>query len=198
MEASQKAQKMKARKISDTLVLIIGVLLFLVSYKFDSQINLLFKNLKFPIFDAVLGIITNFGFVVLVIVLIPCLVIYKKNKKLVYLLWLTFIASFVLSFVIKLIVLRQRPVEAFTYPFTHIINYSFPSMHSMVVFSLLPALIRYLPKQKSFWAGFAFLVAFSRIYFGFHFLSDVVFGILLGYLVGDYLLNLYDRQKLWK
>lgn len=186
------------RKISDTLTLIIGSLLFLLSYKFDSQINLLFKNLKFPVFDAVLGVVTNFGFVVLVVVLIPCLAIYKKNRKLVYLLWLTFIASFAVSFAIKLIVLRQRPVEAFTYPFTHLINYSFPSMHSMVVFSLLPALIRYLPKQKPFWAGFAFLAAFSRIYFGFHFLSDVVFGAFAGYFIGNFLLELHEKGKLWK
>lgn len=185
------------KSINKNLILIIGIVLFLISYKLDPQINLFFKNLKFPIFDVVFSIVTNFGVVILVALGVPSLVFFRKNRKLVYLLWLTFIISFILAFAIKLIVLRQRPIEAFTYPFTSIINYSFPSMHAMVVFSFLPLLIKYLPKQKSFWIIFAFLVAFSRIYLGFHFLSDVVFGALAGYFAGDFLLELYEKRKLW-
>lgn len=188
---------MKHRKVNDTVILIIGILLFLLSYKLDAQINLFFKNVKFAIFDVFLSSITNFGIVVIVILVIPSIILYRKNRKLVYLLLLTFVVSVVLAFIIKLIILRQRPTETFTYPFLNIINYSFPSMHSMVVFSLLPALSKYLPKQKSFWIGFAFLVAFSRIYFGFHFLSDVVFGALFGYFIGNFLLDLYESGKLW-
>jgi membrane-associated phospholipid phosphatase len=130
--------------------------------------------------------------------LVPSIIFYKKNKKIIYLLWLAFIVSIILAFVTKLIVLRQRPIEAFTYPFVNIINYSFPSMHAMVVFSLLPFLVRYLNKWKSFWIGFGLLALFGRVYFGFHFLSDVVFGAFFGYFVGDYLLELYEKGKLWK
>lgn len=71
-------------------------------------------------------------------------------------------------------------------------------MHAMVVFSLLPLLTKHLPKQNYFWLMFAFLVAFSRVYFGFHFLSDVVFGAVAGYFIGVWLLELYDKGKLWK
>ena len=188
------------RKINDSLILTFGVLLFVLSYKLDPQVNLFFKNVKFPIFDAVFGIITNFGVVILIFLIVPSIVFYKKNRKLIYLLWLAFIVSFILAFVIKLIVLRQRPIEVFTYPFTHIISYSFPSMHAMIVFSLLPLLIKFLPKYRYFWIAFAFLVGLSRIYFGFHFLSDVVFGALFGYFIGNYLLKLYEKRKLklWK
>ncbi len=186
------------RKINDIIILIIGILLFLVSYKYDQQINLFFEGIKFPIFDAIFSIITNFGVVVLVMLVVPSFIFYKKNKKLIYLLFLTFIASFILAFIIKLIFLRQRPMEAFTYPFLNIINYSFPSMHAMVIFSLLPILIKYSPKQKFFWVSFGLLATFGRIYFGFHFLSDVVFGALFGYFVGDWLLELYEKGKLWK
>ena len=188
------------RKINDSLILTFGVLLFVLSYKLDPQVNLFFKNVKFPIFDAVFGIITNFGVVILIFLIVPSIVFYKKNRKLIYLLWLVFIVSFILAFVIKLIVLRQRPIEAFNYPFTHIISYSFPSIHAMVVFSLLPLLIKFLPKYRYFWIAFAFLVGLSRIYFGFHFLSDVVFGALFGYFIGNYILQLYEKRKLnlWK
>lgn len=184
------------KKTNDFLLIIFAVLLFLVSYRFDQQINLLFKVIRLEFLDFVLGIITNFGVVVFVMLVIPSIIFYKKNKKSMYLLWFAFIASIILAFITKLIVLRQRPAEAFTYPFIDIINYSFPSMHSMVAFGLLPILIKNLPKQKFFWIAFAFLVAFSRIYFEFHFLSDVVFGALFGYFIGDYLLDLYARKKL--
>ena len=186
------------KKTNKIFILVMGILLFILSYKFDERIDLFFKDIKFELLDIILGIITNFGVAVLVLSVIPSIILYKKNKRLVYLIWLTFIVSFILAFVIKLLFLRQRPIEAFTYPFTSIINYSFPSMHSMIVFSLLPLLNKHTPKNKIFWCVFAILVSFSRIYFSFHFLSDVVFGALFGYFVGDYLLKLYEERKLWK
>ena len=189
---------MKLKKINDTFLLIIGILLFILSYKFDVQINLFFKNAKFPVVDAVLSIVTNFGVIILVMLVIPSIIFFKKNKKNVYVLWASFIVSIILAFIIKLIVLRQRPIEAFTYPFVSITNYSFPSMHAMAVFSLLPLLVKYLSKHNFFWVLFAFLVAFSRIYFRFHFLSDVIFGAFVGYFVGSYVLKLYEKKKLWK
>lgn len=184
-------------KINNSWLLIIGALLFLASYSFDNAIDLFFKDLQPSLLDIVLSLITNFGIVVLVMVVIPSIILYKKGKKSVYLLWATFFLSFVLAFVLKLIFLRQRPIDSFTFPFTSIINYSFPSMHAMTAFSLLPALIEFLPKQKFFWVSFAFLVVFSRIYFGFHFLSDVVFGGFLGYFIGSLLLRMHEKGKLW-
>ena len=183
------------KKINDLMILIAGILLFLISYNYDQQINLFFKNLQFSFLNFALSIIANFGVVIIVLIIVPSIVLYKKNKKLIYLLLLTFFVSFLLAFIIKLIILRQRPIGAFTYPFINIINYSFPSMHAMVAFSLLPVLIKYLNKQKYFWIAFAFLVTFSRIYLGFHFMSDVVFGALFGYFVGDYLLGLFEKKK---
>lgn len=180
------------KKPNDTLILVIGILLFLISYIYDNQISLFFKSVKLPFLDAILSIITNFGLVIVVLLIVPSFILYRKNKKIVYLFILTFIASVFLAFIIKLIVLRQRPIGAFSYPFSSIINYSFPSMHSMAAFSLLPLLVQFLPKQKYFWAAFAFLVGFSRVYLGFHFLSDVFFGALFGYFIGNYLLELYE------
>ena len=188
--------KSTKNKINNTLILIVGILLFLLSYKFDVQTNLFFKNAKFPIIDSVLGIATNFDVVILIMLITPSIILYKKNKKNIYALWASFIASIILAFIIKIIVLRQRPTEVLTYPFISIINYSFPSMHAMAVFSLLPLLVKCLPKHKFFWVIFAFLVAFSRVYFRFHFLSDVIFGVFVGYFVGAYVLELYENQSI--
>lgn len=186
------------KKVNSALGLAILILAVIFSYWFDERVNLFFKNVQFPLIDSALGIIANFGVVIIVTVVIPSLVLYKKNRKSAYLLWLAFAVSFILAFIMKLVVLRQRPVEAFTFPFTDIINYSFPSMHSMVVFSLLPLLVRYIPKQKYFWTAFAFLVGGSRVYFEYHFLSDVVFGAAAGYFIGVYILGLAQKGRLWK
>ena len=167
----------------------------MLSYLLDEKINLFFKNASFPIMGIILGIATNFGVVALFMLAIPSIILYKKNKSAVFLIWLTFFISFILAFILKLIVLRQRPTETFAYPFTDILNYSFPSMHSMIVFSLLPALNNHIKKQKYFWILFACLVSFSRIYFSFHFLSDVVFGAFAGYFTGCFLLEIYERRN---
>lgn len=180
------------------VLLAAGAILLIISYSIDNEVSLLFKDMKFPIFDVVLSTVTNFGVVALVMLGIPLIIFYKKDGKLARLLLLAFCVSVALAFLLKLAFLRQRPVEAFTYPFTSILNYSFPSMHAMAVFALLPILSRHLNRQKSFWIGFGLLAVLSRIYFGFHFLSDVVFGALLGYFIGSQLLILHERGRLWK
>ena len=106
------------KKISNIWLLIAGTLLFLVSYKLDTGVSLFFKNAKSPLLDFVLSIITNFGVVVAVMLAIPLIMLFRKNRKAAYFLFLAFISSAILAFIIKLVVLRQRPMEAFTYPFT--------------------------------------------------------------------------------
>jgi|SRR3989338_1927301 len=147
--------------------------------------------------NFILSIITNFGFVVMVLLAIPSIVLYKKNKRIVYSFLAAFFVSSALALLIKLIALKQRPIPV-SYPILSALNYSFPSMHSMVAFALFPFLAIYLPKQRYFWVVFVLLVAFSRIYFGFHFLSDVVFGALFGFAIGCLLLVLHKSGRLWQ
>ena len=202
------------KKNNNALILIFGIIISLLSYIFDSSVKLFFNGLKIPLFDSILSIITNFGVVIVVMLVIPTIIISKNDTKSqenrgfsrsrkfrkfspeIKLLWLAFLSAVVLSFIIKLIFLRQRPYEAISYPMLNILNFSFPSMHSLVVFALLPLLSRFLPKQKYFWVIFAFMVAFTRIYFGFHFLSDVVFGAFSGYFTGILILELNDKGKI--
>lgn len=185
-------------RINNAAILTAGILLFIVSCSLDKSVSLLFKNAKFAFLDVILSIITNFGVVAAVILIIPSYILYKKSKSSVCLLWLAFIASSALDFAIKLIVQRPRPAGTIAYHFIGAINYSFPSMHAIAAFSALPAIIKYLPKQRHFFAVFAFLVALSRVYFNLHFLSDVVFGALAGWLIGSSFLWLYEGGKLWK
>lgn len=189
---------MKKARISEFRLLALAILVLGVSYYFDNKAILFFKGVDSFILKTVFSIATNMGIIFVLIIALPSILLYKRSKKLTRLLWLTAFVSFALAFILKLIILRQRPENVLTFPFTHIIDYSFPSMHAMIVFSLLPLLAEAFPRYKYFWVTFAFAVAFSRVYFRFHFLSDVVFGAFSGYFIGDWLLYLHRRGKLWK
>ena len=97
---------------------------------------------------------------------------------------------------IKIITLRPRPIEISQ--ILNGLNYSFPSLHAAVSFAALPILNNEFPKLRLFWLLFAFLVAFSRIYFEYHFLSDVVFGAFLGYFIGVFAVYIEEKYRIFK
>jgi undecaprenyl-diphosphatase len=172
-------------------IAVIGIILSYASIFLDQYVTSIFKYNSIPVIGALLAIMTNFGTVLLLFLAIPAVILYKKDNRKIKFLALAITASFLVSLALKLVFIRQRPIEVFDYPFISIINYSFPSMHSMIVFALLPLLMNFFPKKKAYWAALALLVAFTRIYFSFHYLSDVVFGIFSGYLIGEFLLSKY-------
>ncbi|MAG19901.1 hypothetical protein CL618_00525 [archaeon] len=75
------------------------------------------------------------------------------------------------------------------------LNSSFPSGHSFMAFLGLVIFGRY-KKLKVFLIVFAFLTLFSRVYLGMHYPSDVVFGGLLGYIVGLFVIWLDEKKYL--
>jgi undecaprenyl-diphosphatase len=170
-------------------VFFLSALIFL-SFDIDSAARSLFKSAQLGAFDLAFSIITNFGLLVVFMLLIPWILLFRKDiKNSILLAFVFFLASF-LNFLLKQVVQRSRPLENINYPFFGIVDYSFPSMHAMVSFSLLPLLVYMLPKYKHFYILFAVLIAISRVYFGLHFLSDVLFGAIFGLFLGQLSLDL--------
>jgi undecaprenyl-diphosphatase len=135
------------------------------------------------------------------------LFLWKKNKrKWILPLWFSFGLSVVISFLLKISVQRPRPFQLGIVSIlsaleknSHLIwNFSFPSFHVMLVFCSIPILSKEFPKLKYLWIVFAGLIAFSRIYFGLHFLSDVIAGGLIGYLIGAIIVNIEKENKFWE
>lgn len=108
-----------------------------------------------------------------------------RPRLVLALLWIPL--TFLLSTVVKLLVHRPRPVEALIVVPT---TYAFPSGHAAAASALLLTLAllatgaerRAGPRRLLIGAALllAVLVAWSRIYLGVHYFSDVVGGLLLG------------------
>ena len=84
---------------------------------------------------------------------------------------------------LKELVSRLRPCH--TLPGVQLLlpcsaSFSFPSNHAANSFALAALLARYDRKRAWLWFGVAALVAYSRVYTGVHYPSDVVAGAVLG------------------
>ncbi len=63
-------------------------------------------------------------------------------------------------------------------------SFSFPSNHAANIFAFAALLVAYDRKRAPVWVGIAALVAYSRVYLGVHYPSDVVAGAVLGAGIG--------------
>ena len=167
-------------------------IIVLLSFYFDSQIvksvSLIRNNI---LTDFFMGI--TFVSSILIVFLLLTLIFIKENKrKWILPLWLSLALSAVASFLLKVAIQRTRPyvagivsvVEGAAKASHAVWDFSFPSFQAMMVFAAVPFLSKEFPKFKYVWIVFACLVAFSRVYLGVHFLSDVLVGGIIGYLIG--------------
>lgn len=115
--------------------------------------------------------------------------IFLKNKlpKESFLFLITMIFSVVLVWVLKEILNVPRPPHGF-----YVFGPSFPSAHSALATSYFLFILHISKTDKKYyrrWIHFLFCILFpvfvgvSRLYFGVHWLSDVLFGYILGGLV---------------
>lgn len=183
---------MKNMKLEKKEGIILGAFLLLgiISLFFDRTIAVYFKSVQnegltrfFLIFDPLWVMIILYAIILF-------LVWTKVNHKWTFRLLLTLVLTLGISLALKLTIMRDRPagIKEF-FPIIHLVDYSFPSNHSSLIFSTLPILDKELKKLKVAWIFLAVIISFSRIYLGVHYLSDVIFGGLIGYLIGFAVLN---------
>ncbi|MFA5256122.1 MAG: phosphatase PAP2 family protein [Candidatus Omnitrophota bacterium] len=146
-----------------------------------------------PLFDLIMPVISKIcGGPVLFAVSVALLFSRRKDLRILGLIMLAgFTVSFYLVSALKAFIARPRPFLALTdvYLLAKEKSMSFPSSHATSSFMAATILTAYFKKYAVIFYSFAAAVAFSRVYIGVHYPSDVLAGALLGIAIGWILLR---------
>ncbi len=167
----------------------------------EGEILLWLAENRTPMLDRIMMFITSLGdHGKIWIVISLALMIPKRTRKIGFMCGLSLIFSLLINNVLlKNIVRRTRPFDAVEglVSLKAPGDYSFPSGHTGGSFCTVFTLLARLPKRYGIPAVvLASLIAFSRLYIGVHYPTDVLGGIITG-LISSYLAQLII-EKLYK
>jgi len=187
--------------------LLMSVILTLIVFLYDSKIIKLVSLIRTEYFDYIFLSVTFASNTFIIFFFLTTLFLWKEHKrKWILPLWLSSLFAGIISYLLKVMVMRPRPFQeqlisvlqiAFHFMRNNFLswNTSFPSFQAMLVFAALPILNKEFRKFKYVWLIFACLVGFSRVYFGVHYLSDVLAGAIIGYLIGFAMMKLEEKYN---
>lgn len=156
------------------------------------------NNLRCGFLSAVFVTLSRLGDAGFAYILIGIvLVCFKKTRTCGIVFLISLALGFTLNDVIKRLVVRVRPFNSCADIITLVKppkSFSFPSGHSASVFACAVSL--YYTKRRWFVFGLiiAFLTAFSRLYVGVHYPTDVTVGIIIGTVSAIVVGNIYTRK----
>lgn len=165
------------------------------------------QGLRNWIFDVILPFVTDLNRkpVALVIVGILWIILLTKGGRHGRMAALLLIPTIALSdqlnsSVLKYLIERARPCHELAN--VHLLvgcgsGYSFPSSHAVNNFAGAIVLAYFLPKWTWAFFSFAGLVAFSRVYVGVHYPSDVIGGAIIGLMIGAVVIAVFRFFEEW-
>ena len=147
---------------------------------FDYNITHFIRDLNYGgVLDNLFTYVTFTGSTVFMVLIIALLYIGGARKEaLVFA--VVFVVTNVLALGIKYIVARPRPSDLGVIPETEA---AFPSVHTANAFALTTTISRYHRKFTIVMFVWAVAIAFSRVFLGLHYFTDVIGGAVLGFVV---------------
>jgi len=127
-------------------------------------------------FDVIFSIVKeNYSYIFVIICLFLAFSFFnrKYKSKLVREIITIFIVICV-GYLLKFIFARPRQLP-------DMLGYSFPSNHALITSSLLPFFKSW---HYYVWLFICIFISFSRVYWQYHYFSDIFFGAFIGYSIG--------------
>ena len=190
-------------------VLIFGIFIFAIAFYFavyfDKQIILFFssiRNIYLSDFFLAIKFLDSWFFVIGLVTIL--FLFNRKKRKWILPAWVTLGVTSLVILILKISVQRTRPFAAGIVPILPgivpnplylVSSFSFPSFDAAFAFCIIPLISKFYPKLKYFWIVFAGMVLLSRVYFGVHYLSDVISGAAIGFAIGLVILELEEKKK---
>ncbi len=164
----------------------------------DNQLtNAIYSLPHNSILDTIFNFFSGTGIFELCWILLFILVIYieeNRHRRFVFSFIIsTFSSAFLSNIIFKNLFMRARPL-ALNPPLNYLTDFSFPSGHATLAFAAAYTLAHYDKKRAPYFYVLAVLVAFSRIYLGYHYVSDVLAGAVVGIGVSCLTLYLVDKK----
>ena len=137
----------------------------------------LFSKVRFESLTNFMAYFTILGSGFSVLILVAILLHKKKESLLKG--WVSLGLALLITWILKVLIAKVRP----EFGLVAETGFGFPSGHATAVFAVYPLL------KNNYWLIFAILIVISRLYLGVHYLSDVLGGILVGLVVGNFVLR---------
>jgi undecaprenyl-diphosphatase len=165
-------------------------------------------SLRNAVFDVLMPFITDLNkqHIVIILILAFLLWLFIQGDRHVRIAAILLIMSIVVSDQLSSSVIKywfERPRPCHVLHNVHLLvscgsGYSFPSSHAVNNFAGALILAFFFPRAKWWFFGFASMVAFSRVYIGVHYPSDIIGGAVIGlFCAGSVLLAFLILEKCW-
>ncbi|MCX6740297.1 MAG: LssY C-terminal domain-containing protein [Candidatus Parcubacteria bacterium] len=148
-----------------------------------------FRNPLLTLIFLKITLLGNWQLILAGIIIFSAILWLWQKKVYIFSLWLVMAGSALFSYLGKLIIHRPRPQNVAVFDLS---SFSFPSGHATLALAFYGFIAYFLFKQIKSWKYkililaadlvLILLIGFSRMYLGFHFLSDIIGGYLLGIL----------------
>ena len=166
--------------------------MLLILAHLDKQFFTLINTLPHaPFLDVLAGGLWGFGLagVWWLFIILQQWFTSNKRKFLIFLTVTAFSSAYTVSeLLLKELFQKPRPGDIFPEAFIKMFGipspFSFPSSHAAVSFAMAYVLSNKNPVLLPLNFGFAAIIAFTRVYIGLHFPSDIIYGALIGTIIG--------------